>query len=137
MKVDLTSVCNDSSLKAVIKVCVTHRFCTCGIKLNHLYKYLPFPHHILGLFFLLIMRVFSCALLNETLFNISSCLRFTVKSFVFLIAPLRCALSSCFYTVSHLNRNGLFGRMWKDLLCQDVCKWMHTYARAQPCHKTW
>lgn len=39
--------------------------------------------------------------------------------------------------MSHLNRNGLFDRVWKEVLCQDVCKWLHTYACAQRCHKIW
>lgn len=45
--------------------------------------------------------------------------------------------SSCSYAMSYLNRKGLFDRVWKAVLCQDVCKWVHRCAHAQPCPKVW
>lgn len=45
--------------------------------------------------------------------------------------------SSCSYAMFYLNRKGLFDRVWKAVLCQDVCKWVHRCAHAQPCPKVW
>lgn len=76
-------------------LCVTHRLCTCGIELHHLYitSSHPCTQSICCCCFCSCVDMFSCVLLNETLFKIT-CLRLTMKGF--LITLLHCAFPVVF-----------------------------------------